>query len=108
MNRREVLIAGAGAALALPFLEAADWKPALFSTQQNETVVALVDALIPATDTPGAKAANVNRYMDLLLADGPVEERERFMRGLKSFEEASAKDWGASFAKLAPAKQVQF
>ncbi len=81
MNRREALKTGAAVAIAAPFLGAATWKPGLFSASQNETVIALTDLIIPTTDTPGAKAALVNRYMDLLLKDGNPTERERFLGG---------------------------
>jgi hypothetical protein len=36
---------------------AAAWKPGLFDDHENETVIALIDLIIPATDTPGPKAA---------------------------------------------------
>ncbi|HBY60872.1 MAG TPA: hypothetical protein DEH78_13700, partial [Solibacterales bacterium] len=61
---------------------AAPWKPQVFDAHQNETVVVLTELIIPATDTPGAKAALVNRYLDLLLADGPAPQRESFLAGL--------------------------
>ena len=79
MNRREAIKTSAAFAAALPFLNAATWKPALFTAHQNETVIALTDLIIPATDTPGAKAALVNRYMDLLLNDGPKSEADRLV-----------------------------
>lgn len=108
MNRREALKTGAALAAAFPFLEAADWKPSLFTAQQNETVIALADVIIPATDTPGAKAALVNRYMDLLLKDGPASERERFMAGLKWLEEECRRTEKTTFAKLPEAKKIAF
>src|SRR5712692_591843 len=38
-------------------VSASDWKPELFDDHENQTLIALVDLMIPATDTPGAKAA---------------------------------------------------
>src|SRR6185437_15715123 len=37
--------------------------------QQNATVIAMAEMIIPATDTPGAKAARVNEFIDLILTD---------------------------------------
>src|SRR5216684_248655 len=34
---------------------------------QNDTVVAMIDQIIPATETPGAKGARVNEFMDVIL-----------------------------------------
>lgn len=106
MNRREAIKTGAAAAAAVPFLNAATWKPLLFTAQQNETVIALTDLIIPATDTPGAKAAQVNRYIDLLLHDGPATERDRFLSGLKWLDEESMRREKAPFVKLPVAKQT--
>jgi hypothetical protein len=106
MNRREVLKAGAAVAIGTQFLEAATWKPALFTAHQNETVIALTDLIIPATDTPGAKAALVNRYMDLLLKDGSSTERERFLKGLQWLDEESVRREKAQFVKVPPARQT--
>jgi hypothetical protein len=100
MNRREAIKTSAAFAAALPFLNAATWKPALFTPAQNETVVALVDLIIPATDTPGAKAALVNRYMDLIFSAGPKSEADGFLNGLKLL------DKDQPFVKLPAAKQI--
>ena len=37
--------------------------------RQNELVITLTELIIPQTDTPGAKAAKVNEYIDMVLAD---------------------------------------
>ena len=55
-----------------PSLSAADWKPKFLDDHQAQTVLTIGDLLIPATDTPGARAAQVDRFIDLLLStDAP-------------------------------------
>ena len=55
-----------------PSLTAPDWKPKFFDDHQDQTVLALADLMIPETDTPGARAAQVDRFIDLLLStEGP-------------------------------------
>lgn len=58
------------------------WTPMLFDDHQNQTVIALADLIIPATDTPGAKQAKVNEFIDLFLHDGPDGPRNAFLQGL--------------------------
>jgi hypothetical protein len=83
MNRRELIKAGSAAVAAGEALaQAPVWKPKVFDAHQNETLIALADVIIPATDTPGAKAAGVNRWIDTLLEAGRDEERRRFLDGL--------------------------
>jgi len=55
-----------------PSLSAADWKPKFLDDHQANTVATVGELLIPATDTPGARAAQVDRFIDLLLStDAP-------------------------------------
>lgn len=55
-----------------PSLTSLDWKPSFFDEHQDQTVLAVADLMIPETDTPGARAAQVNRFIDLLLStEGP-------------------------------------
>ncbi|MEO8126742.1 MAG: gluconate 2-dehydrogenase subunit 3 family protein, partial [Bryobacteraceae bacterium] len=111
MKRREALKVTAGAAL-LPSLlsaqaaQAKGWKPLLFTPQQDAAVVALTEIIIPATDTPGARQAGVNRYIDLLLHDGPAAEGERFLAGLQWLDEYAVSKNGKPFAKLTTAEQA--
>ncbi len=58
------------------------WTPSVLTARQNEAVIALTELIIPATDTPGAKAALVNRFIDHVLSTADVKERSEFMRGL--------------------------
>jgi hypothetical protein len=107
MNRRDLIkisasVAAAPAALA----QTAAWKPLLFDAHQNDTVAALADLIIPATDTPGAKAAGVNRYIDLLLNDGPVEQRNEFLAGLAYLDGQAIAKHGQPFVKCTAAQQT--
>jgi gluconate 2-dehydrogenase gamma chain len=58
------------------------WSPSVLTPRQNEAVVALTELIIPATDTPGAKAALVNRFVDHVLSTADASQRSEFIRGL--------------------------
>ena len=102
MNRRDLLKSVAAAAVVRA--QSPDWKPALFDSHQDETVIALTDLIIPATDTPGAKAAQVNRFLDLLLSESPVEEQRRFQQGLAWLDAYARRTHGVPFVRC-PAEQ---
>jgi hypothetical protein len=67
---------------AAAVIAAQNWAPRTLTPHQNETVVALTELIIPQTDTPGAKAANVNRFIDHVLTDAQPQVRDSFVRGL--------------------------
>jgi len=121
MKRRDLFKISASAAAALPALAQAQappskptelppassaWKPKLFDAHQNATVVALTELIIPATDTPGAKAALVNRHLDLLLADGSQEDRVAFISGLNWLDGYAIRQHKHPFVKCTPAQQT--
>ena len=73
---------------------------------QNAIVVAMIDLLIPATDTPGAKAARVNEFMDVILTDwATAEESARFLAGLDGVDTQANALFGKSFLEASPAQQ---
>jgi Gluconate 2-dehydrogenase subunit 3 len=84
-----------------------NWKPEFFTEHENTTVIAVSELIIPQTDTPGAKAAFVNRYMDLLLSVDPPEDKERFRSGLKSLDEISMQRNGKVFIDSPPGEQTK-
>jgi hypothetical protein len=61
---------------------ASTWAPSTLTPRQDEAVIALTELIIPATDTPGAKAALVNRFVDHVLSVAGAKERSEFIRGL--------------------------
>jgi hypothetical protein len=88
------------------FLSAPDWKPAFLNDHQNETLIALGDVIIPTTDTPGAKDALINRFLDLLLSIEPAESQRQFTGALESIDNASQKQFGKDFRELPLEDQI--
>jgi len=44
------------------------WRPEAVAPEQGPLLAEVVDTILPATDTPGAKAARVHMFVDLALA----------------------------------------
>src|SRR5580704_17563860 len=82
-------------------LKGANWKPLFLDEHQNETLIVLSDLIIPATDTPGAKDALVNRYIDLLLAAETPETQRAFLNSLGYLDGESMRRSKAAFRYLA-------
>ena len=123
MNRRDVLksaLAGAGAVTAGaaqqhsahqptapgPKQPAAAWKPLLFDEHQAATVAALVDVIIPKTDTPGAREARVHEHIDLVLHDGAAQRRNRFLHGLAWLDGYTIRQHGKPFVRASAEEQT--
>src|SRR5262245_14824165 len=74
--------AEAGTQAAQAAATATAWTPSVLTPRQNEAVIALTELIIPETDTPGAKAALVNRFVDHVLSTADTKERSEFISGL--------------------------
>jgi hypothetical protein len=73
----------------------------------NDTVVAMIDQIIPATDTPGAKAARVNEFIDVILTEwANDEERRNFLNGLADVDKQSNALFSKDFAAASPEQQM--
>ena len=120
MNRREVFrVIGAAAALpaaAREFpkdydpakeLARADWKPIFFDAHQNETMIVLSDLIIPATDTPGAKEALVNRFIDGLMAVEPPEVQREFLNALAFLDGECMQHYKTAFLHATREQQTE-
>jgi hypothetical protein len=82
------------------FLTDPNWKLAFLNDQQNETLIVLSDVIIPATETPGAKAALVNRYIDLILSVQPDTFQKQFTDALSFIDSESQRQYGKDFRSL--------
>jgi gluconate 2-dehydrogenase gamma chain len=84
----------------------ANWKPQFFDDHQNETMIILSDLIIPATDTPGAKAALVNRYVDLLYSEEPADRQRELIQALAWFDGRALSLHGKPFVDLTQEQQI--
>ena len=82
-------------------LAAPGWKPLFLDEHQNETLIVFSDLIIPATDTPGAKEALVNRYIDLVLAAETPETQRAFLNSLGYLDGESIRRFKSAFRYLA-------
>lgn len=74
---------------------------------QNSTVVAMTDLILPATDTPGAKGAMVNEFIDVILTGWATDtERTNFLNGLAAVDKQSNELCGKDFVDATPAQQT--
>jgi hypothetical protein len=90
-----------------PAVAAADWKPKVLTADQDATVTVMSELIIPATETPGAKAALVNRFVDAILEDADEHERREFLRGLEWTDLRSREMFGKDFRAATPEQQTE-
>ncbi len=83
-----------------------EWTPTVLTAHQNESVIVLTELIIPETDTPGAKAARVNRFVDSVLSEAKPEDRDKFLNGLSWLDERSRALYGQDFTAAGPADQI--
>jgi Gluconate 2-dehydrogenase subunit 3 len=78
----------------------------ILDPHQHQTVTAVAELIIPETDTPGARAARVPEFIDLIVAEWyTVEERARFLDGLADLDRRSQMMSGRIFLDARPAEQ---
>jgi negative regulator of replication initiation len=82
------------------------WAPAVLTARQNEGVIALTELIIPETDTPGAKGALVNRFIDRVLSTASAAEREQFLQGLTWLDGRCRTRFGKDVAAATPDEQT--
>ena len=83
------------------------YKLRTLSPHQNATVVVMTDLIIPETDTPGAKGARVNEFIDVILTEWATpEERQNFLQGLEGVDKQSQELFGKTFVDATPVQQV--
>lgn len=77
-----------------------NWKPLFLDEHQNQTLIILSDLIIPSTDTPGAKDALANRYIDLVLSAETSENKRAFLNSLAFIDGESIRRFKAAFRYL--------
>ncbi|HEX8377820.1 MAG TPA: gluconate 2-dehydrogenase subunit 3 family protein [Pedobacter sp.] len=100
---RQILLLG-GATIVLP---SCNWSQEELSVKLNylkignkqiNLISEISEAIIPATDTPGAKALNIHKFVLRVVDDCfPKDEQKTFTSGLEEMEDYNNKNTGKSF-----------
>jgi hypothetical protein len=79
-----------------------------FTEEENRTVIEMTERIIPADDSsPGAKAAKVNEYIDLVVSESPDPTRQTWREGLAAVNKMSRDKFGKPFADASADQQVE-
>jgi len=85
-----------------------NWTPAFLTTEEALLVSDISERIIPKTDTPGAKDAMVDRFVDVNIADNfTSEQQELFRSDLVAFDEKAKSGYNNKFIDLKPEEQDQ-
>jgi gluconate 2-dehydrogenase gamma chain len=99
-------IAGAQSSTAW-LTPSSSWAAKTLSAEQLELVATMAEHIIPRTDTPGARDAGVERFVDSILTDYyAAAERQRFVAGLAEIDARAQQAHGAPFMKTTKAQQI--
>ena len=80
--------------------DGSEWKPVLFDERQAEGLAHLVEAIIPRTDTPGARDARVHEYIDLAVSVEDAPDRQAFVDGFVWLDESCRRLYSADLAAV--------
>lgn len=104
MERRIVLkliaagvLPSSGGLVRLAFGQDA-YAPEFFSNPQLQLLDDLTEVILPSDDhSPGARAAKVARYIDVIVADGDRQLQKTWLRGLKSITKMTRRRFKKDF-----------
>jgi Gluconate 2-dehydrogenase subunit 3 len=81
---------------------------ALFSESQLAFMNEIADTILPTTTSPGAKTANVGKFMSVMVLDCyEVANQKIFLEGLKKIDELSEKKFSTSFVKATAPQRTE-
>lgn len=73
----------------------------ILSKEQMETIAAVVERILPKTDTPGALDAGVDQYVSLAVNKFyKPEDQKKFLENLGKFDKYASDKYKKTFAKL--------
>ena len=87
---------------------AASWAPRFFSPEQYAAVETLTEFIIPTDDQPGAKEAQMARYIDFVVysaAEHMPHLQQEWSDGLATLEKLSQQKHGKAFRDLSVSEQ---
>lgn len=113
MNRRQAIGLGAAAAVAIPaglvwWNRSKVEDSTLLNENRQAILAAAVDAIIPETQTPGAKSLGVDLYVAKIVQDClDAEKQALFSNSLVELDKAAKKQFSKAFGLLSPAERIE-
>ena len=84
------------------------YAPEFFSSSEFSVLDSLTEVILPSDDhSPGAKAAKVARYIDVMAADATAGIQERWRSGLEAVSALTEARFGRDFVKCDASQQDQ-
>jgi hypothetical protein len=78
-----------------------------FTEEENKTVIEMSERIIPADEhSPGAKAAAVNEYIDLVVSESPEATKQVWREGLAAINKMSRDKFAKPFADASADQQI--
>lgn len=78
-----------------------------FNPQEMETIAAISDLIIPTDEhSPGAKAAGVSGFIDLMVNESPNEIKALWREGLAAVDRMSDLQFSAAFIRAGQEQQI--
>jgi hypothetical protein len=82
-------------------------QPHFFTPAEMTSISLISDLIIPADEqSPGAKAAGVPVFIDLMISESSVETKNLWRNGLAAVDQLCKKEFGDSFGTLTSEQQV--
>ena len=103
ISRREWMLRAAQASGFLATagsLKAAAWTPQFLTAQQDATLAALGERIIP-----GSTAAQCDRFIDLMMTIETQKIRDELLHSLAAFDTAAQKRYSSAFSRLQSQQQ---
>ncbi len=84
-----------------------EWTPQYLSQEQADQVTAMIDVMLPPTETPGAVELGVPAFIDLMVKDWyKPKDQEKFKGGLAMMDQEAQSAHGKIFVDLSPEEQL--
>lgn len=80
--------------------------PSFFNKHQYATITELASLIIPTDETPGAREAKVNEYIDLIVGESSFDVQKVYLDGLNWLDRTSQQRHRKNFVDLSNKQQV--
>lgn len=105
--RAVFLVGGAAAIASLEACAPARSEDPFFDSARRALLDDVADVMIPATDTPGALAAEVPAFIDSMMTNWASRERQaQFVAALDAIDARAQSAHGAGFTALTPEQKL--